>query len=441
MVHLFKCLGHDFCLDVESGTIIKVDKAAKKVIEDMLSPNANSGDFVHDLEYNEAKEEIDNLVSNGLLFSKGQKPPKTEYSGIVKALCLNVSHKCNLRCSYCFADGGSYSGERKNMSKEVARAAIDFLIKKSGSRKNLEVDFFGGEPLLNMDVVKDTIDYARFLEKQYNKNFRFTITTNGLLLTDEFIDYFNKEMHNVVISIDGRENVHNSVRKDINGRDSFLNTLKAAKRFKEARGNKSYYIRGTFTALNKDFSSDALVLNDYGFDQISLEPVALPDGHPLALSKKDLPQLLNQYEVLAEEYIKRRKGEKWFNFFHFSIDPSGGPCLKKRITGCGAGTEYLAIGPDGDIYPCHRFDGKSEYKIGNVLDNSFDQTLPKSFAGSNLYTKKHCNDCFCKYYCSGGCAANSIEFGGGIDKPYEIGCELMKKRVEAALAIYALEQE
>lgn len=441
MVHLFRCLGHDFCLDVESGTLIKVDKAAKKVIEEKLFPNESSGDFAHDIEYIEAKKEIDYLISQGLLFSSSHCPPKNEYSGVVKALCLNISHKCNLRCSYCFADGGSYSSEQKNMSKQVARAAIDFLIKNSGSRKNLEVDFFGGEPLLNMDVVRDTIDYARSLEKPHNKNFRFTITTNGLLLTDQLIDYFNKEMHNVVISIDGREDVHNLVRKDVGGNDSFKKTLSAAKKFRESRGEKSYYIRGTFTALNKDFAADALALNDYGFDQVSLEPVALPDGHPLALTKDDLPQLLEQYEVLAKEYIKRRKGEKWFNFFHFSIDPSGGPCLKKRITGCGAGTEYLAIGPDGDIYPCHRFDGKSEYIIGNVLDNSFDNTLPKYFASSNLFTKKECNDCFCKYYCSGGCAANSIEFGGGIDHPYEIGCQLMKKRTETALAIYALEQE
>ncbi|MCL2675552.1 MAG: thioether cross-link-forming SCIFF peptide maturase [Firmicutes bacterium] len=480
MVHVFSSLGGDFALDVESGTLVRLDNAAKKIIEflngvalssnnqnSQLSPAIGTGDFLvcalDNYQYSdgktereeekEAAQEIKELIQEGLLFSEGGCEEIPKHSGLVKALCLNVSHNCDLRCKYCFADGGSYNTKRKNMPFDVAKAAIDFLVERSGTRKNLEIDFFGGEPLLNMDIVKKTVAYARELEKKRGKNFRFTITTNAVGLNDELTDYFNKEMYNVVISIDGRENVHNSVRLDASGRGSFSQVLGAAKRFRERRGGKLYYIRGTFTALNKDFSADVLAINDYGFDQISLEPVVLPPDHPLALTENDLPQLKAQYEVLAEEYVKRNgvlskasaeetarggaaTGEnRKFIFFHFNVDFEGGPCLKKRVTGCGAGCEYLAVNPDGDIFPCHRFDGKNEYKIGNVLNGEFDDTIPKSFAASCVYTKDECKSCFCKYYCGGGCAANSIEYGGGINGRYAIGCELMKKRIEVALTI------
>ncbi|MCH5164548.1 MAG: thioether cross-link-forming SCIFF peptide maturase [Clostridiales bacterium] len=442
MVHTFKCLDRNFALDVESGSVFEIDELTKDLIDLQGAPlDKTKGAFscYSQEEIAEAQAEIQSLIDAKVLFTPEQPHNPPSYGGVVKALCLNISHNCSLRCEYCFADGGSYSTARLNMDKNVAFAAIDFLIKKSGTRRNLEVDFFGGEPLLNMDVVKDTVAYARSKEQEANKNFRFTITTNAYMLSDEDIDFFNKEMYNVVLSIDGRKEVHNCVRKTAKGEDSFDAVLSNALHFRAKRGDKQYYIRGTFTALNKDFATDALYLNDMGFDQISLEPVVLPDTHRLAIKESDVDELTKQYEILAKEYIERRKTDKWFNFFHFMIDISGGPCESKRLVGCGAGNEYLAIAPSGNIYPCHQFDGKPDYVIGNVLSGDFDDTLPKKFACANLTTKPECLKCWAKYYCSGGCAANSVNFCGDINKPYTITCALMKKRVECAIAIKAIE--
>ena len=442
MVHAFDCLGHSFLLDVESGSVFIVDSLTKALIENHDSPvDYSKGEFSRytATEIAEAREEIDALIKEGVLFSPEPPHKKPEYAGIVKAMCLNISHMCNLRCEYCFADGGSYSGAMTNMSFEVAKNAVDFLIAKSGGRRNLEIDFFGGEPLLNFDVVKRTVAYARGLEKEKNKNFRFTITTNAMLLDDDAIDFFNKEMYNVVVSIDGRKSVHNSVRKTVAGEGSFDAAMKNALNFKAKRKGQ-YYVRGTYTALNKDFYKDVLYLNDCGFDQISIEPVVLPENHRLAIHKSDVPELIEEYDKLVNEYFRRRKTDRWFNFFHFMIDIYHGPCETKRLVGCGAGNEYVAVAPNGDIFPCHQFDGDADYKIGNVLDGTFDNRIPEKFALNNLLKKKDCRDCWAKYYCSGGCAANAIHYCGDINKPYKITCELMRKRIECAIAVNSLEK-
>ena len=439
MVHVYKCLGRWFVLDVESGSFFETDERTAKLIEERRSPVACArGDLSN--EDAEINAEIDELVRDGVLFSPEPEHPEPVYKGIVKALCLNIAHGCNLRCKYCFAEDGQYHGKVDFMSADTAKKAIDFLISKSGPRRRLEVDFFGGEPTLNMDAVRAAIDYARSVERNAGKEFRFTITTNAYALSDELIDYFNREMYNVVLSIDGRKSVHDRVRKDAAGKGSFDRVLENARRLVERRGDKSYYVRGTFTAANRDFARDVLALNDYGFGQVSLEPVVLSDDDPLALKPEHVEELRSQYEILAAEYLRRRASGREFGFFHFNVDIYNGPCAAKRLVGCNAGDEYLAVAPDGNIYPCHRFDGMPDYVIGNVNDGSFDERLPRTFNSCNLTKKEKCPDCWAKYYCSGGCAANSIFFGGGITKPYEIGCELMKKRVECALAIAAIEK-
>ena len=444
MVHTFGCLDRFFMLDVESGSFYEIDELTKKLIDDINSPNEQSrGEFSRypQEKIEEAKREINDLMKEGVLFSVEKPHAERRYNGIIKSMCLNVSHDCNLACEYCFADGGAYKGRKMNMDFAVAKKAVDFLIEKSGNRRFLEVDFFGGEPLLNFGVVKQTVEYAREREKETGKQFRFTITTNAVALTPEIGEFLNKEMYNVVISIDGRKEVHNRIRKTRNGKDSFDIILKNALEFRKSRGDKQYYIRGTFTSLNKDFAADALALNDYGFDQISLEPVVLQDGNPLAISENDLPAIEKEYEVLAAEYIKRRKTDKWFGFFHFNIDLEGGPCESKRLSSCGAGCEYVAITPSGDIYPCHQFCGIEEYRIGNLLSGTFDETIPQYFAGNILTKKEDCPNCWAKYYCSGGCAANSVNFHGTLYKQHKTSCAMMKKRVECALAIHAIENE
>lgn len=441
MVHTFHCLGRVFLLDVESGSIYEIDSLTEKLIINRISPNSYSeGEFLcySESEIKEASSEIDRLIADGMLFSPEKEHHPAVYSGVVKSMCLNVSHLCNLRCEYCFADGGSYNSKAENMSLEVAKKAIDFIIEKSAARRNLEVDFFGGEPLLNFDVVRQTVEYARNLEKIHNKNFRFTITTNAMLLTDDIIEFFNKEMYNVVISVDGRQSVHDCVRKTASGGGSFERAIANALRFKELRKGQ-YYVRGTYTSLNKDFANDVLYLNDLGFDQLSIEPVVLPKEHRLAIQESDIEQLKAEYDRLASEYIERRKGEKWFNFFHFMLDIYNGPCESKRLVGCGAGNDYVAIAPNGNIYPCHQFDGESGYVIGNVLDGTFDPRIPTYFAENNLLKKDKCKNCWAKYYCSGGCAANAIKYGGHINKPYELSCELMRKRIECAIAVNSIE--
>ena len=441
MVHTFHCLGKVFLVDVESGSIYEIDELTEKLINRKISPDSYpEGEFLcySEQDIADAQREIDELTRQGLLFSPEGEHKPAVYSGIIKSMCLNVSHLCNLRCEYCFADGGTYNGAAENMSLDVARKAIDMIVSKSANRHNLEVDFFGGEPLLNFDVVKKTVEYARSIEKAHNKNFRFTITTNAMLLNDEIIDFFNKEMYNVVVSIDGRRSVHDCVRKTASGKGSFDTAIKNALRFKQLRKGQ-YYIRGTYTALNKDFSKDVLFLNDLGFDQLSIEPVVLPENHRLAIKKEDIEQLKAEYDKLAEAYVERRKGEKWFNFFHFMLDIYNGPCESKRLVGCGAGNDYVAVAPNGNIYPCHQFDGEKDYVIGNVLDGTFNTEIPKFFAENNLLKKDKCRNCWAKYYCSGGCAANAIKYGGGINKPYELSCELMRKRIECAIAVNCVE--
>lgn len=444
MVHTFRCLGRVFLLDVESGSLFEIDELTQNLINRRTaSDEVSKGAFSRysDSETAQAEAEIDALVKDGILFTPAHEYAAPVYSGVIKAMCLNVSHNCNLRCEYCFADGGTYNDERKNMPFEVARAAIDFLVEKSGKRKNLEVDFFGGEPLMNFDVVKQTVAYARGKEKECGKNFRFTITTNALLLTDEITQYLNREMYNVVVSIDGRKDVHNCVRKTVGGKDSFDAVLKNALRFKELRGDRQYYVRGTFTALNTDFAADVLYLNDMGFDQISIEPVVLPEGSRLALKESDMGKLETEYEKLAAEYLERRKTDKWFNFFHFMLNLDDGPCEAKRLTGCGAGCEYVAVNPSGNVYPCHQFDGNDGFILGNVLDGTFDTAIPLQFAACNVTTKEECGSCWAKYYCSGGCNANAFNFNGNIHKPYKQACALMRKRIECALAVNTLERE
>ena len=441
MVHTFHCLGKVFLVDVESGSIYEIDELTEKLINRKISPDSYpEGEFLcySEQDIADAQREIDELTRQGLLFSPEGEHKPAVYSGIIKSMCLNVSHLCNLRCEYCFADGGTYNGAAENMSLDVALKAIDMIVSKSANRHNLEVDFFGGEPLLNFDVVKKTVEYARSIEKAHNKNFRFTITTNAMLLNDEIIDFFNKEMYNVVVSIDGRRSVHDCVSKTASGKGSFDTAIKNALRFKQLRKGQ-YYIRGTYTALNKDFSKDVLFLNDLGFDQLSIEPVVLPENHRLAIKKEDIEQLKAEYDKLAEAYVERRKGEKWFNFFHFMLDIYNGPCESKRLVGCGAGNDYVAVAPNGNIYPCHQFDGEKDYVIGNVLDGTFNTEIPKFFAENNLLKKDKCRNCWAKYYCSGGCAANAIKYGGGINKPYELSCELMRKRIECAIAVNCVE--
>lgn len=445
MVHTFTCLGQDFLLDVESGTLCRIDGETKNFIDAINSPNGdmNVGEFSRlRKELPEEAEEIDALIKSGALFSKGVDyvPPKPD--GTIKSMCLNICHNCNLACSYCFADEGKYSGQKASMSAETACKALDFLAEKSGNRHNLEVDFFGGEPLMNMKAVYAAVEHGRKLEKTYNKKFRFTITTNALGLNDEISDFINREMYNVVISIDGRKNVHNQVRKTQGGKDSFDAVLANALSFRRKRGDGQYYVRGTFTSLNKDFAADAIALADYGFDKLSLEPVVLPDSHPLALKEEDLPILFEQYELLAKEYVKRRRNpESWFSFFHFIVDLKNAPCLNKRYSSCGAGTEYVAVTPLGDIYPCHQFVGNDEYKMGNISDGNINLSIYDSFCQNNLAYKPVCKECWAKYYCSGGCAANAVNFNGSISKPYKTACALMRKRLECALAIYCMEND
>ena len=431
-----------FLYDVESGSLHNVDKSAYLVAKQKYSSLTDEEFLSYGLLTKAETEEIDSELSElerqGVLNS-----PATVYNlnctGEIKALCLHICHDCNLRCPYCFAKDGTYNTPKDYMTFEVGAAAIDFLIEKSKNRQNLEVDFFGGEPLMNMGVVKRIVEYANEKVKEAGKSIHFTMTTNGVLLGEENRRWLNDNMFNVVISIDGRPEVHDKLRVTPNHKGCQALVLENAKEFRKVRGDKSYYIRGTFTANNLDFSKDVLYLNDEGFDQISVEPVVLPQSDPLAIKEEDIDKVLAEYDVLAKEYIKRRKTDKWFNFFHFMIDLKQGPCVYKRLRGCGAGNEYVAVTPTGDIYPCHQFAGQTEYKMGSVLDRTFDTNAQKRFAECTVYTKKGCSDCVAKYYCSGGCNANAVHFSGDINTPYKEACAMMRKRFLTSLAIYAAE--
>lgn len=448
MVHFFSYKynerNYHFIWDVESGSLHNVDRQAYIVAKNLYSTlseteQAELANMDNSL-IEEITSELREVEAQGFLMSKEIFSADRKQIGEIKALCFLVCNDCNLRCKYCFADEGTYHTCRQYMSLEVGKKAIDFLIAHSGKRHSLEVDFFGGEPLMNFEVVKGIVAYAREQEKKFDKKFSFTMTTNCILLSQDKIDYLNKEMDNVVLSIDGRKEVHNKVRKTVNGNDAYDVILNNALAFRKVRGNKSYYVRSTFTAYNLDFANDILYLNDMGFDQISMEPVVLPESSDMAIKEEHLGRILEEYEKFSREYIKRRKGEKWFNFFHFMIDLDNGPCIKKRLTGCGAGCEYLSISPSGDIYPCHQFAEDKRYYMGNVLKDDFTTKVSEDFALNIVTRKDKCKDCFAKYYCSGGCAANNTHFMGSMDKPYEISCEMMRKRLELSLAINAIER-
>ncbi len=445
MVHQYKNNGYNIILDVCSGAIHVVDDMVYDIVQ--LYEECTKEEIVKQLnqypeqDILEAIEEIEELKAAGELFTEDTykdyiidfKKRKT----VVKALCLHIAHDCNLACKYCFASEGEYHGDRSLMSFEVGKKSIDFLIANSGERRNLEVDFFGGEPLMNFQVVKDIVAYGRSLEEKHNKNFRFTLTTNGMLLNDEIMEFANKEMANVVLSVDGRPEVNDNMRPTPNGKGSYEYIMPKFEKLAELRQQKNYYVRGTFTHNNLDFAQDVLHLADLGFEQISVEPVVSLPEEPYAITEEDLPFVMEQYDMLAKEMISREKEGRGFNFFHFMIDLAGGPCVAKRLSGCGSGTEYLAVTPWGDLYPCHQFVGIDEFLMGNVDDGVTNTDIREEFKLCNVYAKDKCKECFARFYCSGGCAANSFKFHGDILGAYDVGCELQKKRVECAIMMKA----
>lgn len=446
MVHQYKNNGYNIVLDVNSGAIHVVDDVTYDIIamyethteEEITS--ALRASYTKE-EISEAYGEVKELEAEEQLFTKDEyenyimdfkKRPT-----VVKALCLHIAHDCNLACRYCFAEEGEYHGRRELMSFEVGKKALDFLIENSGSRRNLEVDFFGGEPLMNWQVVKDLVAYGREQEKIHDKKFRFTLTTNGVLLNDEVMEFANREMGNVVLSIDGRKEVNDHMRPFRKGAGSYDLIVPKFQKFADSRNQDKYYVRGTFTHYNLDFSKDVLHLADLGFKQISVEPVVAENSADYAIREADLPALFAEYDALAAEMVERKKTGKDFNFFHFMIDLEGGPCVAKRLSGCGSGTEYLAVTPWGDLYPCHQFVGNEDFLMGNVWEGVKNTDLRDEFKCCNVYAKEKCRNCFAKFYCSGGCAANSYNFHGHINDAYDIGCELQKKRIECAIMIKA----
>ncbi|MEG1577225.1 MAG: thioether cross-link-forming SCIFF peptide maturase [Oscillospiraceae bacterium] len=441
MVHTFSVLGVNVAVDVNSGAVHVLDSNAYEALNLLLKTQGDTPDFsVRPAGMGEEWDELKALADEGLLFTNDDyiEPSvavNVQKGSPIKALCLHVSHDCNLRCRYCFASTGDFgTGHRLTMDFETAKRAIDFVIEKSGSRRNIEVDFFGGEPLMAMDTVKKTVAYARSIEEEHGKCFRFTITTNGVLLDDENIAYINKEMSNAVLSLDGRPAVNDHMRKTINGKGSYDMIVPKFKQLVDGRGDKDYYLRGTFTHNNLDFAADVTHVASLGFRNISVEPVVSEPECSWALQDDDIPTILAEYEKLAEEL----KGRDDINFFHFNVDLAQGPCVIKRMRGCGAGCEYVAVTPEGDLYPCHQFVGNAEYKLGNVFEGTFDHTLSDKFAELNIYTREDCKTCWARFYCSGGCSASNLLVNGDIKKPHHVGCELEKKRLECAIALRAL---
>ena len=451
MVHCYKLSGLNIVLDVYSGSIHVVDDATYDIIEMyedkskdeikkiILEKYEGTGE-VTDGEIDECFAQLEELKAQGKLFTpdsfEGMAGKLKERSaGVVKALCLHVAHVCNLNCSYCFASQGKYHGDRAIMSYEVGKQALDFLVANSKGRRNLEVDFFGGEPLMNFDVVKRLVAYARSIEKAAGKNFRFTLTTNGVLIDDDVIDFANKECSNVVLSLDGRKEIHDKYRVDYAGNGSWEKIVPKFQKLVEAREGKAYYMRGTFTHENPDFLKDIEKMLELGFTELSMEPVVGPEGEPTTLTAEDLPIVLEQYEKLAELMLKRHREGRPFTFYHYMIDLKGGPCVYKRISGCGSGTEYMAVTPWGDLYPCHQFVGKDEFKLGNVFDGVTNHSVVGEFAACNVYTRPECKNCWAKLYCSGGCAANAFNATGSVNGVYKYGCELFKKRMECAIML------
>ncbi len=477
MVHQYKNNGYNIVLDVNSGMIHVVDDLIYDIIELYKEIKKDGKHMVSEQEketiintltlkyekqeyaslfeeygkkegavaaaVREAVSEVEELITEGALFTEDiYENYISEFksrSTVVKALCLHIAHDCNLACKYCFAEEGEYHGRRALMSYEVGKQALDFLIANSGNRKNLEVDFFGGEPLMNFDVVKRLVEYGREQEKIHNKKFRFTLTTNGILLNDEVMEFANKEMGNVVLSIDGRKEINDLMRPARNGKSSYDVILPKFEKLAESRNQNNYYVRGTFTHNNLDFSEDVKHLAELGFKQISVEPVVALPEESYAIKEEDVEKIYEEYDKLAAYILKKRQEGEGFNFFHFMIDLSGGPCVAKRLSGCGSGTEYLAVTPWGDLYPCHQFVGEEEYLMGTVFEGIKKTELQEQFRGCNVYSKDKCKDCFAKFYCSGGCAANAYKFHGSINDAYDIGCKLERKRVECALMIKAAE--
>ena len=454
MIHQYKLNGYNIVLDVYSGSVHVVDEVAYDIIgmyensepdEIVTAMMAKYGDRedVNEAEIQECIDDVTALKEAGKLFTQdtyaGMAFDFKKKSNDIKALCLHVAHTCNLNCSYCFASQGKYHGDRALMSFEVGKQALDFLVAHSGKRRNLEVDFFGGEPLMNWDVVKQLVEYGRSLEKPNNKKFRFTLTTNGILLNDEILEFVNKEMGNIVLSIDGRKEINDKMRPFRGGQGSYDIIVPKFQKVAESRDQMNYYVRGTFTHNNLDFSKDVLHLADLGFKQISVEPVVAQPTDDYAIREEDIPILKEEYDKLAVEMIKRKKEGKAFNFFHFMIDLQGGPCVAKRLSGCGSGTEYLAVTPWGDLYPCHQFVGNEKFLMGNVDTGVVRDDIRDEFKCCNVYAKDKCKKCFAKFYCSGGCAANSYNFHGNINDAYDIGCELQRKRIECAIMLKAAE--
>ena len=457
MVHQYKLNGYNIVLDSCSGSIHIVDEVAYDIIamirekshEEILSLIMDKYAHREDVTAEEVKlciEDVEALIASGKLYTPDTFADMAgtfkERSGdVVKALCLHVAHTCNLNCAYCFASQGKYHGERALMSFEVGKQALDFLMDHSGSRRNLEVDFFGGEPLMNWDVVKQLVAYARSVEKERGKNFRFTLTTNGMLIDDDVIDVANREMSNVVLSLDGRKEINDRTRVDYAGNGSYERIVPRFKKLVEARGGKDYYMRGTFTHANPDFTEDVFHMADLGFTELSMEPVVCAPGDPAALTEEDLEIVKKQYEILAIDMLRRRKEGKPITFYHYMLDLTGGPCIYKRISGCGSGTEYMAVTPWGDLYPCHQFVGEEEYKLGDVWNGVTNSKLREEFRACNAYARPDCADCWAKLYCSGGCAANAYHASGSIKGVYKAGCELFKKRIECAIMMKVAEQE
>lgn len=447
MIHQYRNNGYNIVLDINSGSVHVVDDLVYDVLEQMQKSD-DGEEISRNLEerypldeIKEAVKECEELKRQGMLFTtdiyENAVDAFRDRPVVVKALCLHIAHDCNLACRYCFAEEGEYHGRRALMSFEVGKKALDFLIANSGSRRNLEVDFFGGEPLMNWQVVKDLVAYGREQEKVHNKNFRFTLTTNGVLLNDEIMEFCNREMGNVVLSIDGRKEVHDFMRPFRNGKGSYDLIIPKFQKFADSRNQDKYYVRGTFTHFNLDFAKDVLHLADLGFKQISVEPVVAPPEADYAIREEDLPIIFEQYDILAKEMIRREKEGRGFNFFHFMIDLTGGPCVYKRLSGCGSGTEYLAVTPWGDFYPCHQFVGNEAFLLGNVEEGVVQRDLICEFQQCNVYAKDECRNCFARFYCSGGCAANAYNFHQKITAVYKVGCKMQQKRIECALMIKA----
>ena len=456
MLHQYQLNGYNIVLDTCSGSVHAVDEVAYDIIgmfenhsEDeivaaMMEKYGDRED-VNEEEIRQCIGDVASLKEAGKLFTPDTFEPladkfKERSDGVIKALCLHVAHTCNLNCGYCFASQGKYNGDRAVMSFEVGKQALDFLVAHSGSRTNLEVDFFGGEPLMNWDVVKQLVAYARSIEKDAHKNFRFTLTTNGMLIDDDVIDFANREMSNVVLSLDGRKEIHDRCRVDYAGNGSWDRIVPKFQKLVEARGNQNYYMRGTFTHANPDFVKDIETMLDLGFTELSMEPVVCAPDDPAALTKEDLPIVLEQYELLAKKMIERKKAGKPFTFYHYMIDLTGGPCIYKRLSGCGSGTEYMAVTPWGDLYPCHQFVGDEKFRLGDIWNGVDNTAIQNEFRGCNAYTRPECADCWAKLYCSGGCAANAYHATGSIQGIYEYGCELFRKRMECAIMIQVAEK-